>query len=60
MLVPSLVLDVFFCLSLISNFLVSKITEDSDCSHGIKRPSLLGRETMTNLDSTLKSETSLC
>ena len=29
----------------------SKITADGDCSHGIKRRLLLGREVMTNLDS---------
>ena len=33
----------------------SKITEDSDCSHEIKRPLLLGRKVMTNLYSILKS-----
>ena len=33
----------------------SKITEDSDCSHKIKRCLLLGRKVMTNLDSILKS-----
>ena len=33
----------------------SKITVDGDCSHEIKRPLLLGRKTMTNLDSILKS-----
>ena len=33
----------------------SKITADGDCSHEIKRRSLLGRKVMTNLDSTLKS-----
>ena len=33
----------------------SKITEDGDCSHKIKRPLLLGRKFMTNLDSMLKS-----
>ena len=33
----------------------SKITADDDCSHEIKRCLLLGREVMTNLDSTLKS-----
>ena len=33
----------------------SKITEDGDCSHEIKRPLLLGRKVMTNLDSILKS-----
>ena len=37
------------------NFLGSKITEDSDCSHEIKRCFLLGRKVMTNLDSILKS-----
>ena len=34
----------------------SKITVDSDCSHEIKRCLLLGRKTMTNLDSVLKSK----
>ena len=29
----------------------SKITVDGDCSHEIKRPLLLGRKGMTNLDS---------
>ena len=33
----------------------SKITADGDCSHEIKRHSLLGRNVMTNLDSILKS-----
>ena len=33
----------------------SKITADDDCSHEIKRPLLLGRKVMTNLDSILKS-----
>ena len=32
-----------------------KITADGDCSHEIKRPLLLGRKVMTNLDSILKS-----
>ena len=32
-----------------------KITEDSDCSHEIKRRLLLGRKAMANLDSVLKS-----
>ena len=36
-------------------FLGSKITEDGDCSHEIKRPLLLGRKALTNLDSILKS-----
>ena len=33
----------------------SKITEDGDCSHKIKRRLFLGRKTMTNLDSILKN-----
>ena len=36
-------------------FFGSKITADSDCSHEIKRHFLLGRKTMINLDSILKS-----
>ena len=36
-------------------FLGSKINVDDDCSHEIKRHSLLGRKAMTNLDSILKS-----
>ena len=36
-------------------FLGSKITAVGDCSHEIKRPLLLGRKAMTNLDSVLKS-----
>ena len=36
-------------------FLGSKITADGDCSHEIKRCFLLGRNTMTNLDSIFKS-----
>ena len=35
-------------------FLGSKITANSDCSHGIKRQLFLGRKTMTNLNSILK------
>ena len=31
-------------------FLGSKITADGDCSHEIKRPLLLGRKVMVNLD----------
>ena len=34
----------------------SKITAYGDCSHEIKRCLLLGRKTMTNLDSILKSK----
>ena len=36
-------------------FLGSKITTDSDCSNEIKRHLLLGRKTMTNLDSIFKN-----
>ena len=35
-------------------FLGSKITADGDCSHEIKRHLLLGRKSMTILDSILK------
>ena len=35
-------------------FLGSRITEDSDCSHEIKRRLLLGRKAMRNLVSVLK------
>ena len=38
-----------------TNFLGSKITADGDCSPEIKRCLLLGRKTMTNIDSILKS-----
>ena len=41
-------------------FLGSKITEDGDCSHEIKRHLLLGRKTVTNLDSILKSRDIIC
>ena len=37
------------------NFLGSKITADGDCRHEIKRCLLLGRKTMTDLGSMLKS-----
>ena len=36
-------------------FLGSKITADGDCTHEIKRRSLLGRKAMTNLDNIFKS-----
>ena len=36
-------------------FLGSKITADGDCSHEVKRPLLLGRKVMPNLNSMLKS-----
>ena len=41
----------------VSDFILggSKITADGDCSHEIKRRLLLGRKTVTNLDSILKS-----
>ena len=41
-------------------FLGSKITKDSDCSHEIKRPLLLGRKAMTNLDSDITLLTKVC
>ena len=37
-------------------FLGSKITADGNCSHEIKRCLFLGRKTMTNLDSILKTK----
>ena len=36
-------------------FLGSKITAGGDCSHEIKKHSLLGRKAMINLDSVLKN-----
>ena len=36
-------------------FVGSKITEDGDCSHEIRRRLLLGRKAVTNVDSVLKS-----
>ena len=41
-------------------FLGSKITADGDCNHETKRHLLLGRKTITNLNSIVKKETSLC
>ena len=40
----------------VTNFIFggSKVTADGDCRHEIKRPLLLGRKIMTNLDSILK------
>ena len=38
----------------------SKITEDGDCSHEVKRCLLLGRKVMTKLDGILKAKTLLC
>ena len=37
-------------------FFSSKVTANGDCSHEIKRPLLLGRKAMTNLDSVLESK----
>ena len=37
-------------------FLGSRLTVDGDCSHEIKRPLLLGRKAITNLDSIFKSK----
>ena len=55
---PKLTLLTLFYKSANSNkfpLLGSKITVDGDCSHEIRRQLLLGRKTMTNLDSVLKS-----
>ena len=41
-------------------FLGSKIAVICDCNHKIKRPLLLGKKAMTNLDSTLKSRDITC
>ena len=42
----------------VSDFILGgfRITADCDCSHEIKRCLLLGRKTITNLDSILKSK----
>ena len=44
-------------MEMITEFILggSRITEDGDCSHEIKRCLLLGRKVMTNLYSILKS-----
>ena len=44
-------------LEAVSDFIFwgSKITEDGDCSHEIKRRLLLGRKLLTNLDIILKN-----
>ena len=44
-------------MEIVRNFILggSKIAADGDCSHEIKRCLLLGRKTMNNLDSILKS-----
>ena len=41
-------------------FMGTEITADGDYSPEIKGHLLLGRKTMTNLESVLKAETSLC
>ena len=40
-------------------FLGSTISKDGDCSHEIRRRSLLGRKAMTNIDSVFKSNITL-
>ena len=45
----------FFHIVSVFIFWGSKITADGDCSREIKRPLLLGRKVMTNLDSILES-----
>ena len=47
--------DSFYCTMETEVFSVTKITEDGDCSHEIKRHLLLGRKAITHLDSVLKS-----
>ena len=44
-------------MEIVTDFILggSRITADGDCSHEIKRHSLLGRKVMTNLNSILKS-----
>ena len=44
-------------MEIVTDFILlgSKITADGNCRHEIKRHLLLGRETMTNWDSILKS-----
>ena len=37
-------------------FLVSKITADGDCSHEIRRCLLLGRKSLTKIDSVLQNK----
>ena len=41
----------------VSDFILgdSKISADGDCSYEVKRPLLLGRKAMTNIESILKS-----
>ena len=44
-------------MEIVSDFILggSEITADGDCSHEIKRPLLLRKKSMTNLDSIFKS-----
>ena len=44
-------------MEIVADFILggSKVTEDGDCSHEMKRHLLLGRKVMTNLDSIFKS-----
>ena len=44
-------------MEIVADFILggSKISENSECSHEIKRHLLLGRKVMTNLDSIFKS-----
>ena len=44
-------------MEMVTDFILggSKISIDGDCSHEIRRHLLLGRKTMTNLDSILKN-----
>ena len=44
-------------MKIVADFILggSKVTEDGDCSHEIKRHLLLERKVMTNLDSIFKS-----
>ena len=44
----------------VTDFIFLHFTADGDCSHEIKRHLLLGRKAMTNPDSILKAEISLC
>ena len=44
----------------LKQFFLCLHTEDSDYSHEIKRHLLLGRKTVTNLDSILKSRDIIC
>ena len=55
--VPSLDGDRWEKIETVADFILlgSRITVDGDCNHEIKRRWLLGRKTMTNLDSILKN-----